>query len=860
MSTVLKRLIASMVLVMAVQGFAQQEGSVLVYDFENGMPAGLTLSSSRGARPINKPAAELEKNGGNTVLELGKDALMSLGGGDLLNFSIEAIVRREYDGTQAHAGFQFRNGYRVYFRKPGRIELTGPNKAKGRGFARNRSTFKPVRFKIVVVGPVVRFFVDGKYEGQFDQLEMTPGPVSLYQRDLKHNVYFDNVKLNTRVAPAQFLACEPIVGADNALVFDPATDVNLEFKAANHAADAQQAELGIDLATFDDKPVFNTTTAPTLINAGGSATLGVNLGKLPEGFYRLTFLPTGKTVPLAVHVRGTVTEDQIETPKILTGVYWYYFAWELPPVWWNTYMHAACNDLRKSNFNTIICAVGMPTDSIEIASQYGIRCFTRGTGKGGNVSHPNVIGGFIGDEPHKGQEKRYITDYTKMLEKYSDKVFTTCMIGDGGVNTCQDWWDTWTPLSETDKVVRMFRWYGIKKYHLGIGRRYGSLPTLSEILRDMTHGKGPYYLIMPSFGSEKGIKAYFSNPLPSQIRCMMHLGAAFQAKGLFFWTYQTPFPDHDAFVDPASLLPLDGKWAAAGKAAGQIQKNADLLADCTWGGRYSFVDGPALLEAFQLKRKDDPATYFYVINKDTVNSVNGRLFQLKAENSLRDLFNDQDIQITQGTVALKRPDLKADGGVAPISLMPGDGVLLRYAPPAETADGEVVVGALPRVVYPKSVANAPADKIIWLADVEPLEMPVPGWFPVIKFKGKKWFPDYNSNDLKLYSGPNDQGQLYEKSLWAHAETTIKYNIPAAAAIFAAAAGFGDKNEKSSAVFRVKLDGKEVYNSGLMKVETPVKAVVVDLADAKVLELLTEEGGDGLYGDYTFWGEARLIRK
>ena len=842
------------------EGPKKAKGGIIVCDFENGLPKDWKLTSSRGARPKNTPNAELEKNGGNTVLELGKDALMTLGDEALLNFSIEATMRREYDNTQAHVGFQFRNGYKAYFRRPGRIELTGPKQAKGRGFARNRSTYKPVHFRIVVVGPVVRFFVDGKYEGQFDELELTPGPVALYQKGLKHNVYFDNVKLNTRVNPQQFLVCEPVTGEDQALVFDPDKDVKLAFKVTNHAAEAQEAELGIEVATFDGRPVFGTTTAPMLVGAGASQTLATNLGRLPEGYYRVRLLPTGKTVPLAVHVRGTVTEDQITMPKILTGVYWYYFAWELPPVWWNTYVHAACNDLRKHHFNTIICAAGMPTSAIDIAMQYGIRCFVRGGGKDGNVSHPNSIGGFLGDEPHKGQEQRYLKDYSSMLEKYPDKQFTTCMIGDGGVDGCQPWWDTWMPLSEDNRVVRMFRWYGIKKFQIGIGRRYGGLPPLCEILRDMSRDESPYYFIMPSFGGDEGIRAYFGNPLPSQIRCMMHLAAAFQAKGLFFWTYQTPFPKHKAFVDPATLLPLDGKWAAAGEAAAKIQANADLLASCKWKGRYSFVEGPSLLEAFMLTREEDPAQYFYVVNKDTVRSVNGRLFQLDTGYSLQDLFSGQDIQISEGTVALMRPDQTAVGGVAPISLMPGDAVLLKYTPPSESAEGADVAGALPRVVYPKAVAEAPADKITWLAELEPVEMPVPGWFPQIKFKGKTWYPDYHSNDLELFSGPDDKGQLYERSLWAHAETTIKYKLPEGVTTFAAAAGFANKDEKSSAIFRVLVDGKEKYNSGVMKLGTPVKPVVVDITGAKLLELLTEEAGDGLYGDYTFWGEARLIKK
>ena len=45
----------------------------------------------------------------------------------------------------------------------------------------------------------------------------------------------------------------------------------------------------------------------------------------------------------------------------------------------------------------------------------------------------------------------------------------------------------------------------------------------------------------------------------------------------------------------------------------------------------------------------------------------------------------------------------------------------------------------------------------------------------------------------------------------------------------------------------------------MRLGTPVQPVVVDVTGGKLLELITEEASDGLYGDYTFWGEARLIK-
>jgi len=112
----------------------------------------------------------------------------------------------------------------------------------------------------------------------------------------------------------------------------------------------------------------------------------------------------------------------------------------------------------------------------------------------------------------------------------------------------------------------------------------------------------------------------------------------------------------------------------------------------------------------------------------------------------------------------------------------------------------------------------------------------------------------------LYFSSRDEGQKHKKSLRAHAETTIKYRISKGINFFAAAVWFGSREEQSSAIFRVVVNGKEKYNSGVMKLCTPVKPVVVDISGGKVLQLDTEDGGDGINGDYTFWGEARLIKE
>ncbi len=68
----------------------ETKSSITICDFEKGIPKHWKLQNGSGN-------AELEKNGDNTVLELGKHAIMTMGDEKLLNFSIEATVRREFD-------------------------------------------------------------------------------------------------------------------------------------------------------------------------------------------------------------------------------------------------------------------------------------------------------------------------------------------------------------------------------------------------------------------------------------------------------------------------------------------------------------------------------------------------------------------------------------------------------------------------------------------------------------------------------------------------------------------------------------------------------------------------------------------
>lgn len=159
-----------------------------------------------------------------------------------------------------------------------------------------------------------------------------------------------------------------------------------------------------------------------------------------------------------------------------------------------------------------------------------------------------------------------------------------------------------------------------------------------------------------------------------------------------------------------------------------------------------------------------------------------------------------------------------------------------------------------RVVYPESVRDVPAEKLIYLIGLEPKNDPQPGWLP----PGKKWVG--MNGKVALMSNPGHKvGITYDESLYAQARTEIVYDLPEGCTTFVAAAGLGNNDPRSSVVFRVLVDGEERYKSDVYGCGQPVLPVVVDVKGTKELRLITDDGGDGIYYDYAWWGEARLVR-
>ena len=104
------------------------------------------------------------------------------------------------------------------------------------------------------------------------------------------------------------------------------------------------------------------------------------------------------------------------------------------------------------------------------------------------------------------------------------------------------------------------------------------------------------------------------------------------------------------------------------------------------------------------------------------------------------------------------------------------------------------------------------------------------------------------------------GNKCPRSLYAQAETTIIYDLPAGYSTFVAAAGLGTQSESSSVVFKVFVDEKEKFSSGVFRCGSATRILTIDIKGARKLKLVTTDAGDGIGYDYAWWGDARLIRE
>jgi len=106
------------------------------------------------------------------------------------------------------------------------------------------------------------------------------------------------------------------------------------------------------------------------------------------------------------------------------------------------------------------------------------------------------------------------------------------------------------------------------------------------------------------------------------------------------------------------------------------------------------------------------------------------------------------------------------------------------------------------------------------------------------------------------------GVLYEKGLGMDSQMEVIYDLKGQYLNFTSDIGVDDDvdNTPASLEFKVYLDDKLAYESGLMKWDTPVKKIDLALENIKTMKLVVGDGGNGRNADHADWANACLVKK
>ncbi|MBN2578373.1 MAG: alpha-galactosidase [Pirellulales bacterium] len=125
--------------------------------------------------------------------------------------------------------------------------------------------------------------------------------------------------------------------------------------------------------------------------------------------------------------------------------------------------------------------------------------------------------------------------------------------------------------------------------------------------------------------------------------------------------------------------------------------------------------------------------------------------------------------------------------------------------------------------------------------------------------------ELNNGPIELNSYWKQPLQLgdkqFAKGIGCHAPSKITVCLPGPGKKFLAQVGL-DNNEDTrrgngSVVFSVNVGGRELFHSGVCRLDAPAQAVDVDLNGARQLTLQVGDAGDGIGWDQAAWADARI---
>ena len=276
------------------------------------------------------------------------------------------------------------------------------------------------------------------------------------------------------------------------------------------------------------------------------------------------------------------------------------------------------------------------------------------------------------------------------------------------------------------------------------------------------------------------------------------------------------------------------------------------------GVRFNTQENAAADEAFAqaLTRRDSTQDTLFIVQDGKVSPLRGLLESLDAqsgsfkwrERSVRlDRSRAYGVVLARGAGTPASPQVRCVLTDASI-----------WAGAVERADDRSMtlrLGAGPTVdlsltrVTDLRFANT---RVIFLSDLEPTRYEFVPWGTT----RWPWRKDRSVADRELFI----DNQPFDRGIGVHSQSTLTYTLTEPYQQFAATVGLDDAvGSRGSVVFRVTADGKEVFNSGLMKGGDAGKPVLVALNGAKTLQLLVDFGDELDVADQADWGAARLIK-
>lgn len=122
--------------------------------------------------------------------------------------------------------------------------------------------------------------------------------------------------------------------------------------------------------------------------------------------------------------------------------------------------------------------------------------------------------------------------------------------------------------------------------------------------------------------------------------------------------------------------------------------------------------------------------------------------------------------------------------------------------------------------------------------------------------------DKNVGGSVLSLNIEGEKESFAKGLGAHANAEIIYDLTdknyEAFETYIGVDQEISQQANSSIIFKVEADGKEVYNSGLMKWDTPAQFISIDLEGVSELKLIVNNGGNGNTLDHGVFADTKFL--